>query len=249
MTEKEIIVQLQELKKIEPQKDWVFLTKQRILIQTRELPASSDVSVVSVLRWLVLRPKLALMSLLVLGLFISPFILAQNALPGDTLYSLKIISEKLQSVFVSEKEKPEFILAISEKRLEELDKIAKTGQTRRLFPAISEVEKSVKAATKEVSKVVKEQGGEPALKSIEKYLQGKDKTKQVFGALGIEPTMSQEDEKLYAEFLIEEWGKRTLNANQEKLLEEAKGFFEKGDYSSILYILVNQPQLETDGEE
>lgn len=251
MTEKELISKLQELKKIEPQKDWVFLTKSYILNQNFEQEQIKEVrpSIISIFQWLVLKPKPALISLVALGLVISTFSFAQNTLPGDPLYSLKIISEKAQSVFVPEKEKPKFALAITDKRLEELDKVAKAGETRRLFPAISAVERSTKKSTKEVSKIVKEEGGVAALKSIEQYVQGKDKTKQVFGSLGIEPKMSQEDEKLYAEFLIADWEKRTLNENQENLLKEAKSFFEKGDYSSVLYILVNQPQLQKEEEK
>ena len=245
MTEKELISKLQELKRIEPQKDWVFLTKNSILSQKPELIKEENSSALSIFKWLVFSRKPVLVSLVILGLFISTFSFAQNALPGDFFYSLKIAAEKGQALFVSEKEKPKFILGLNEKRLEELDKVVKAGQAEKLSPAISAFEESANKAAKEVSKVIKEEGGEAAVKSIEKYVQGKDKTKEVFNSLGLEPKMSQEDEKLYAEFLVKDWEKRTLNENQEKLLKEAKEFFEKGDYSSALYTLI----MKNSGED
>lgn len=241
MTEKDLIAKLQELKQIEPRKDWVFLTKNSILSQRVQLVQEERPSIFSLL---VFARRPALVSLVLAGLVIWTFTFAQNSLPGDLLYPLKRTTEKIHSLFIPEEKRPKFTLEMTEKRLEELNRVVQTGATRKLFPAITEVEASTKEAAKEVSRVVKEKGGEEALRSIEKYVERRDKTRQVFGALGVEPITSQEDEKLYVEFLIGEWEKRDLSESQEELLKTAKEFFDKGDYSSALHILVRQNQLQ-----
>ncbi|MEK7519397.1 MAG: hypothetical protein AAB565_01235, partial [Patescibacteria group bacterium] len=118
MIEKDLIAKLQELKRIEPQKDWVFLAKRQILADENLLSIAVGNSSFSFFNWLFLKPRPALISLVVLGLLISTFSFAQNSLPGDLSYPLKRITEKSQAIFVSDKEKSNFTLGITEKRLE-----------------------------------------------------------------------------------------------------------------------------------
>jgi hypothetical protein len=245
MTEKELISKLKELKKIQPSREWVLYTKRKILAKETDWEKNFSPSFTAFFKNLFFHPQRAFtFSLILVGLFFALTSFAQNSLPGDFLYPLKKIAEKSYYLLVPESKKPDFLLSINEKRLAELDRIARSGQTKSLFPAINEVEETRKETAKEISKIVKEKGGEVAVKSIEKYLHNKEKTMRVFGTLGIEPELSQEDEKLYAEFLIKDWEKRALNENQELLLKEAKILFEKKDFSAVLNLLINQPELD-----
>jgi hypothetical protein len=253
MTEKELISKLKELKKIQPSKEWVLYTKRKIL--TKETNREKDFfpSFLFFFKQFFFQPKRALIfsSFILIGLLFAITGFAQNSLPGDFLFPLKKITEKSYYLLMPESKKPDFLLSINEKRLAELDIIARSGQTKSLFPAINEVEETRKETAKEVSKVVKEKGGEEAVKSIKKYVHNKEKAMQVFGILGIESKTSQEeeDEKLYAEFLIKDWEKRALNENQELLLKEAKNLFEKEEFSAVLDLLINQPKLDLNKEE
>jgi len=142
ITEKELIGKLRELRQIRPSKDWVVLTKNRILGQEEKIELTPFSF------W-----KPALATVTAFGILFGIFAFAQNSLPGQPLYLIKRITEKAQAVFVSEKEKPQASLELANKRLEELTKIAETNQVKNLAPAINEFQASVSEAAKNLSRI------------------------------------------------------------------------------------------------
>lgn len=230
MTEAEFIKKIQLLKQIKPRKDWVLLTKNRIF----NLDSQADrerLSVISVFKSMVFQPRVAFASLMIFGLFIFVFSFAQSSLPGELLYPVKKMTERSQSVFVSEKEKPKVQLELTNKRLEELTKIAKENQVPKLAPAINEFQKSAAMAAKNlkgVQKITKE-----VVDETKKLLENKEKAE----ALGVVIGETEElDETLSAliESQITDLEKRTLTERQKEILQKAKESLEKGDLNQSL---------------
>ena len=106
MTEKQLIAKIKELQQIKPSNDWVILTKKQILEEEKPV---SDFSFISFIREIqrgerfIFQHKPAFATFLVLAILFGLFGFAQNSVPGDTLFSIKKITEKSQTVFISEK--------------------------------------------------------------------------------------------------------------------------------------------------
>ena len=100
MTEAELIKKIKTLKEIKPRKDWVVLTKTQILGNVEVRP--------QLFLFPFFKPAYAGLFLFLLLIGLAEF--SQGALPGDPLYSLKRITEKAQSVFVSKEEQPKLQL-------------------------------------------------------------------------------------------------------------------------------------------
>jgi len=108
MTQAEIIKQLQGLKEIKPNQDWVVLTKSQIL--RTEKPVFSPFAIFSPAK------VYSCAGMVFVLLLVGIFGFAQNSLPGDFLYSIKKITERSQAVFISESEKPNFQLKLTSNR-------------------------------------------------------------------------------------------------------------------------------------
>jgi len=148
-TEKQLIGKLQELRQIKPSEDWVVFTKNRIFASETETRVSVGFSFIDFLRELqrgerfVFRHKPAFAFALAMVILIGVFGFAQNSVPGDTLFSIKKITEKSQAVFVSEKDLAKYDLGMAGKRLDDLFKIAEENEVKNLAPAINEYKESV----------------------------------------------------------------------------------------------------------
>lgn len=230
MTESELIKKIRQLSEIKPRKDWVLLTKSRILGLSSQ-PEREKISVFTVLKGLFFQPRMAFVLPVVLGLFIAAFTFAQNSLPGDLLYPLKRIAEKGQALFVSEAERPTAQLELANRRLEELTKIAEQNQTPKLAPALDEFQKSAAVAAqnlKKPQKITRE-----VVDETKKFLENKEKAEASLGAaIGgeeLDDALSQTVENA-----IKELEKQTPTENQEKLLKEAKEDFSSGNLTGAL---------------
>ena len=245
ITETDLIKRLQEFKQIQPRRDWVVLTKNRILGEDR-VPAAFPQSFV----FRFLQNKLALASvstvLSVLILF-GVFAISQSALPGDLLYPVKKTAERVQLAFIPEEEKPVRQLQLVTNRLEELARAAQTRQGRDLPLVYKEVETSVvqaaKTLTMEASKpardsnlskkvVVQAQKIEEKKEVVEQLLATQIETKELDNA--VIPYYKTE-----AAREIKYWESRTLTEEQQPVLEEAKKLYEEGSYSQALELLLN----------
>jgi len=254
MEEKKLIGQIRELRQIKPNKDWVALTKSRILGEKKiELTPIFLSSVGHYLRlffgW---RPIYA--GLIIVFVLFGLFGFAQNSLPGDPLYPIKKISERAQAVFVSEEEKPAFQLKLANERLEELAKIVEANQMKKLASAINEVQASI-AQTSQNLREVKEPEKEKIAKTIVEQTQKLKGTKQKIEEVLATKIGTEESEKELEEALIpyykivagsqiKDLEERTLTEEQEDILTQAKEDYEAGNYFDALIkiLILSQPQ-------
>jgi len=245
ITETDLIKKIQELKNIQPRKEWVVLTKSRILGEDR---APETFLPGFVFRFF--QNKLALASvstvLSVLILF-GVFTISQSALPGDLLYPVKKTVERIQLAFVPEEEKPVRQLQLVTNRLEELARAAQTRQGRDLPLVYKEVEASVvqaaKTLTTEARKPVKDSNlSKRIVAQVQKIEKKKEKVEQI---LATQVETKELDNavipyyKTEAAWLINDWKSRTLTEGQRAVLEEAKKLYEEGNYSEALELLWN----------
>jgi len=169
---------------------------------------------------------------------------SQGALPGDPLYSLKRISERTQSVFVSKEEQPKLQLELTNKRLEELNKVAEANQVKRLAPALNEFETTKIAAKKEVVNSIKNKSEKEAIKVAKdiapKLADLNEKEKKVYATLNIESTEGTEQtaEKAVVEILIKDAKNSTLTEEQKTDLVKVEEYYKSGDYQEALNLFM-----------
>ena len=235
MTEKELITQLQELRKIQPRKEWVAFAKTEVLGDT---PRFSP--------FMFFKPALA--GALTFGVLAGLFFVSQNALPDELLYPIKKISEKTQRVFISKEERPEFQLNLTAKRLSELQEIVEKNDTRKLSSALSELEAAKINTDKEISKFIENEPDSSKIVSIiEKDNTNKTVEKQILTSIGIENEEGEERIERtaeYAEYLIKDLKNCSLTEEQKELLTEAEKCFEESDYSSALVKALEATQIQ-----
>ncbi len=245
MTEKELIKKIQELRQIEPRKDWVIFAKERILGEEFSKAGTSAFGWQEFIRGMrvIFQHKFAFASLLVVMVFVGllgTFGFAQNSLPGDSLYLLKRITEKSRAVFVSEKDQPKHNLEIVNKRLDDLAKVAQTNEINNLAPAIEEVQKSEKQAVESLNNLDIKKDPDKVKEiviAVKDVLKNKKAIEKVLATkIGDE---SLEEAvipyyKISAERLIKEMENRrennSLTEEQEESLAGAKKSYEEEDY-------------------
>lgn len=247
MTEKELIDKIKELKQIKPREDWVLLTKRRIFgpekVSQGPISISPIISVIS-LKW---RPAYILTFIItvIVGL---TFTFAQSTVPGDFLYPVKKLTETAQVKFSSEIQKPKIYLELANKRLEDLDRIAKQNLVGNLAPTIAEFQANVSEAAKDLVKLEATTSSDPRLmKEIVAQIKKLEKNKKKIEALGIEVGEIEQLDLPLAQLVereIEDLEKRNLTEDQHKLLEEAKEDFQAGDFAQALekILLLSYPQ-------
>jgi hypothetical protein len=228
--EREVIEKIKVLKQIKPEKNWVFLTKEKILRKEATLfpflkPAFVTLSVTK----RTLSVSAGLLFILIL------FGLSFTSLPGEPFYLIKKIIERGQTVFVPEEEKPKLELELANKRLEELSKIAEKNDVKKLAPAINEAKEGVAQATKNLVKSKKVDR-----EIVKKTLELVKKKQEVEKVLGTKITEegTEDPTKLVAKYLIEDFENRTLTEDQKQILEKAKGYFDNGDFAKVLELLL-----------
>lgn len=250
MTEKELIKKIKELKQIEPSKNWVILTKNQILSEEKGIDIikkrqkSSISGLISVFNIFNVKPflKPALATVVSFCFLIGILSFAQNALPGDLLYSVKKIKEKVNLVLISETDMPNAQLDLTQKKLNELTKIAEENKGKNLAPAVQEVEKAMKETAETLKKAVLIENDGKIAKEIKEKVEAIEKQKEaVEEILATKIKYSEELDKSvnsYYKNLVEQEIKeledRELNPEQEELLQSAKELFEQENYQEAL---------------
>lgn len=244
MDEKELISKIKELRQIKPREEWVLLTKNQVFSLDRKSTFSERFSeFLEIFPRIFSQYKPALVSLILVGALLGTFGFAQNALPGDLLYTLKKITEKSRAIFVSKEEKPKASLELANKRLEELTKIAEQNQVKKLAPAIEEYQQSFSEVTKIASQIKEPKQVRKILPKIAEL----EKNIENLKSYGVEVGEAENTEGLYkpmAESLIKDLEGRSLTENQLKILEEAKKLYEEGDFSSALTKVLEASQIQ-----
>jgi len=240
MDEKTLIGKIEILRQIRPRKNWVVLTKKRILGEERTL-AGLFLDSFRLFQGLFFQYRLALASLVLLFVLGGTFAFAQKSLPGEPLFVIKKMTEKTRAVFVAENERPKVQLELANKRLEDLAKIAETNDVRKLAPAIDEFQANVSEAAKNLTKA--KTVGKDIILQTQELEKNKEKIEKTLATqIGTE-----ELENVYkdlAEQQIKDLENSSLTESQEKILEEAKEYFEAGDYSNSLIKTIEASQTK-----
>ena len=235
MTEKELIKKLKKLQKIEPSQDWVVLTKNQILSdnkdnKVKESFISQFISVFNVRPYL----KPAFATALCFCLLFTVFSFAENALPGDLLYSVKKIGEKTKLSLTSEEGRTNAQLELTQRKLNELTIIAEENRGKNLASAVQEVEKAMKETAETLKNTLVTAEVREKIEAIEVQ---KEKVEEIL-AVKIDSEELDESMNDYYKSLVEQEIKslegKTLDTEQETLLNEAKELFGQGDFQQAL---------------
>jgi len=243
MKEKELIGKIEILGQIRPRKDWVILTKKRILGE--EKTASGLISdSFRVFQGLFFQYRLALASLILILILGGTFAFAQKSLPGEPLFVIKKLTEKTRAVFVSEDEKPKIQLELANRRLEELNQIAQKNDVKKLAPAIDEFRASVSEAAQKLAQIKEPEKSREIGKKVIAEVKKIEENKEKIESLGVVVGDTGEIENAYCQLAGQEI--QSLSTTIEKQsqlldpaevqkylqgLEEAKGYLQKGKCS------------------
>lgn len=235
MTEKQLISKIQKLKNVKPDPNWVFFTKERILGREKK-PESSFLAFIKEIQKgerFVFAHKPAFAFITCLLILIGLFGFAQNSVPGESLFTLKRITEQGQSVFIPKKDQTKHSLEIANKRLDDLTKIAEKNEVKKLAPAINEYQETVSKAAENLAK---EESPE-AIKEIAGVIKELEQKEEQVKSLGIEIGENEELKSVLAQIVeneIKDLENRSLTEEQEESLAEIKLDYEQGEYSKAL---------------
>lgn len=251
-----IIKSIKELKRIQPDEEWIALTKSAILDNY-----SKRLSLIGVLRmffrykFFVASASLILSTLVIFGVFE----VSERALPGDFLYPVKKIADNARIKFSPENEKPILQMELVNSRLEDLAKVAKKREAKRLPIAYKEVQESASQAVRKLS--VDSQKAKIDYNVSKKIVdEAKDiqKNKKIVGQILMTQVETDQFKKLneslspYRQVLqnykraageeIKYWESRTLDNGKKKVLAKAKDLYKNGNYEQALQILLNSQE-------
>ncbi len=240
MENNEIISKIKSLKKIKPDSDWVSLTKSEVFDNNDNVKKpffSFDFENVFA--------RSSITAVASFGLIILMVVSAQNASPGDYLYSVKRMTEKGKMMFVSQEDRSDFNTLMAYKRLNEISEIIKRNQIERLSLAIKELEEAKSEMQKDFAKSVENESKEEATKRAREFasnvLEIENEKEMLLGPLGVKVDDSEssfESSRYLLNFLIEDYEQRNLSKRNELLLKEAKDLLEQENYNSGLKVIL-----------
>lgn len=248
--EKKLIEKLEEMSAIKPDADWVLLAEQKI---TSPEPSKKTFAWIdfNFIAKPVLSFSLSAIAVVSLagGVGLS---LAQNALPGDLLYSVKKASENVRMAFVSEKDKPLAQLELAKTKLEELSRVTRQdkNQGQKLAASIAETQRTIENASKSLkgmSAADKQEFAQQVVGSLES-LKTQQKTIEQTIKTDIINDVQKSDlaesmvayYKLYLDSEIEKLENSSLTEAQAVLLLDAKKALADGEVETALNIVVNE---------
>ncbi len=236
MEDKDIIKKIQQLRQVKPRKDWVVLTKQRILEEEKFSVFILNELILG-LR-LIFQHKLAFATFALVLIILGTFGFAQNSVPGNILFSVKKMSERGRGAFASDKLGRNF--DITNKRLEELTQIAEENDVSNLAPAINEYQVSVSETAESIGKEIKE--NPQATKGIVGEIKSLAQKTGEIRSLGVEIPENREMNEALVQMLktqVEDLENRSLMEEDIVVLEEIKKAIEEGRLDQALEKLVN----------
>jgi len=246
MDDKNFICEIKKLRQIKPNKEWAVFAKERILGEpfcaAQGKKNASFISVLEIVPKFIFRyNKFAFAIVVVFGFVTGAFTFAQNSLPGDPVFILKKVTERTRTIFVSPEDLPQIQLEFANKRLDELNKIAQTNQSKKLAPAIHEFQANLSRAAQDL---VNTQN--PNVKEIvsetKKIMEGKEKVE----ALGVVVGGTDDLDSAILQLIsreIKNLEMSQLSEEQQQIFAAAVKNFEEGNYAEALekiVVLTNQ---------
>lgn len=223
MNENQLIQNLRKLNQIQPRKGFIVSAKKEIL---GESPGFGLFSV--------LKPVYA--GLFCLFMIFGLFQFSQNALPGELLFQLKKITEKVQTMFVSEEERPTLSLFLANQRLMDLAIIAEEDQAQKLAPAMNEFKLKTVEVAKNIANMT--EVNEEIIVQVKQLEENKEKIEQVLATkIDTEEYDNALAQMIEREILALE--ENTLTEEEQEILKGIKEYFENGEYSEALIGILN----------
>lgn len=242
MEEIKVIKNLEAMRTVKPNSEWVSFAKKNIM--TKQFEEASIVatfaSIFNTIGTAFETPKV-LMPVLS-GLIVAVFgfsIVTSQTLPGDGLYSLKQSYETVRISLLSPEAQAVAKVEQADTRLTELDKISKESenQGKKLAAGIVEVQKALSVASSQLSKLPESQKAELVSNIISKISEIEKTTNA--SIMNNESEDYQTFYKILAESEIKEFEANinNLTVSQKSLLNQAKESFDVSDYSEAVEIL------------
>ncbi|MDD5013081.1 MAG: hypothetical protein PHD93_01625 [Candidatus Pacebacteria bacterium] len=230
MDEFTLIKKLESLKANKPDANWVVLAKSNILSQDFE---KQSFSLFNYLKQSKLVPAFA--SVLMV-LFVAPFIFAQNALPGEKLYTFKKIGETIK--YSLQQDKSVAQLEQVQVKLGELDRITEQSENQgyKLAAGIKETKQALTKATKDLANVPEPQKAELVGQIVNQITAIEKKTNAAI------MDTDKEYQALY-KFFVEneikeiELRQESLSEEQLKIFNQVKDLFAEEKYSEALEMI------------
>jgi len=251
MDELKLIKQLESLKGIKPNQNWVAFSKGTILSKEFEKQTTFE-SLFEGIGHAFATPRYVapVLASLITLIFGTALITAQagNAVPGESLYSLKQVVENAQMAILSPEDQSIARVSQLDKRLSELDRITKESenQGKKLVAGIAEAQKALVVASKELAKLPASEEKVQLVGSIVSKIEKIEKTTNAAIMQN-----SSEDYQAFYKFLalseIEELeaNEKNLTKEQLALLIEAREAFDLGNYiEAVETIYKIQPKTE-----
>ncbi|KKP32403.1 MAG: hypothetical protein A2312_04740 [Candidatus Staskawiczbacteria bacterium RIFOXYB2_FULL_32_9] len=244
MTEKQLIEKLNKLSEIKPNKQWADLTKKSILgadfVSILNISNNEDNKKISIktrftgfvntISSFNYKTKFAYSLAGMLLLAGTVFSFAQNAVPGDTLFSVRRIAEKFQTTFIND-DSSKYNFEIANKRLEDLALIVKDNRTENIAVATNEFKASMLDATNRLINSVKK--NPKSMKEVAVEMKKIKENAVLLDKIG-GSDLSKESDNLYKVIVEEEikaLENSTLTEDQQKTLVEIKDLYNIGSYS------------------
>jgi len=223
MNKNQLIQNLKELNQIQPRKEFIVSAKKEIL---GESPGFGLFSA--------LKPVYA--GLFCLFMVFGLFQFSQNALPGELLFQLRKITEKAQTMFTSEQERPTLSLFLANQRLMDLATIAEEDQVQKLAPAVNEFKLETVEAAKNLATIT--EVNEEIIVQVKQLEENKEKIEQVLATkIDTEEYDNAVAQIVEREILALE--ENTLTEEEQEILKGIKEYFENGEYSEALIGILN----------
>ncbi len=160
--DKVLIAKIKELKKIQPDKQWVVFCREQVKNEAR----AQEASFISIFQHIFAKPALVGLMTFVIATTSGLAVVnaAKDSLPGDTFYPVKLALEKIElKLATNETEKTRMEAEITGKRAQELTDIAnlpllsfsKEAREQKVEQAVKQIEQQL-SATKENVPALKE---------------------------------------------------------------------------------------------
>ena len=184
--EQDLIKKIKQLKKIQPSSKWLDLTRHNLVSQISfEEKDEGLKSSFGLFNWL-RQPQSFALAICLLVIFIGgPWLMlkaSQASLPGELLYSVKRMSEGVQSTVASENSKAQLQIEFAGRRLEELTKItgdsfSEEEKTEKVKQVVKDLKNNLAGATIHLDNISKEKALVVA-KKTKRIKEELDKTKE-----------------------------------------------------------------------
>lgn len=233
MTEKELIIKLQELKNIKPRENWVVFAKAELFSRHPVTVPPVQKGAFSFARNIFSQKSFAYAFSALLMVLTGVFGLAQYTLPGDALFPIKENTEHLQASLKKEAGMKNTVVTLK-KRSQDLAKVVKDKKEANIPSAIDEVRSAAKDLTDAIEK-------DPAMaKDIALEL----KNSGTLAALDGGSELKEASDMLYktiAAQMIDDLKAATLAEKQKEMLVQIQEFYDQGSYLEALekILLIN----------